>query len=88
MAENNTEDKRFKYMITMRWYVETDKDLVAGAQESDDKLLELLRHRADGSSSCSTCPTRNNEGYAILNYHYFMGEKKPVYMSVNKVKNK
>ena len=36
MAENNTEDKRFKYMITMRWYVETDKDLVAGAQESDD----------------------------------------------------
>ena len=37
MAENNTEDKRFKYLITMRWYVETDKDLVAGAQESDDK---------------------------------------------------
>ena len=88
MAENNTEDKRFKYIITMRWYVETDKDLVAGAQESDDKLLELLRHRSDGSSSCSTCPTRNNEGYAILNYHYFMGEKKPVYMSVDKVKNK
>jgi len=48
----------------------------------------LLRHRSDGSSSCSTCPTRNNEGYAILNYNYFMGEKKPVYMSVDKVKNK
>ncbi len=86
MTEETNKDNRFKYMITMRWYVETDEDLVAGSQESDDKLLELLRHREDGSSSCSTCPTRNNEGYAILNYHYFMGEKKPVYMSVDKVK--
>lgn len=86
MTEKQSEDNRYKYMITMRWYVETDEDLVAGAQESDDKLLELLRHRKDGSSSCSTCPTRNNEGYAILNYHYFMGEKKPAYMSVDKVK--
>lgn len=86
MTEKQSEDNRYKYMITMRWYVETDEDLVAGAQESDEKLLELLRHRKDGSSSCSTCPTRNNEGYAILNYHYFMGEKKPAYMSVDKVK--
>ena len=45
MVKNNNEDKHFKYLITMRWYVETDEDLVAGAKESDDKLLELLRHR-------------------------------------------
>ena len=86
MTEEKKKDNRFKYMITMRWYVETDEDLVAGSQESDDKLLDLLRHREDGSKSCSNCPTRNNEGHAILNYHCFMGEKKPVYMSVDKVK--
>ncbi len=86
MAEKKTEDKRFKYLVTMRWYVETDEDMVAGAPETDQKLLELLRHRDDGSTSCSTCPTRNNEGYAILNFNYFMGDKKPVYMSVDKVK--
>lgn len=86
MTEQNIEQKKYKYMITMRWYVETDEDLVAGAYESDQKLLELLRHRADGTASCATCPTRNNEGFAILNYHYFMGAKKPVYMSVDKVK--
>jgi len=44
MAEKKTEDKRFKYLITMRWYVETDEDMVAGAQETDQKLLELLTH--------------------------------------------
>lgn len=87
MSENNTDKKQFKYLITMRWYVETDEDLVAGSQETDLKLLELLRHRENGSKSCSNCPTRNSEGYAILNYHYFMGEKKPVYMSVDKVKD-
>ncbi len=86
MTENNTEDKKFKYMITMRWYVETDEDMVAGAPETDEILLELLRHKEDGRESCSHCPTRNNEGYAILNYHYFMGDKKPVYMSVDKIK--
>ncbi|MFQ6677704.1 MAG: hypothetical protein ACE5D0_05220 [Fidelibacterota bacterium] len=86
MTENNTEDKKFKYLITMRWYVETDEDLVAGSPETDEKLLNLLRHKEDGRESCDQCPTRNNEGYAILNYHYFMGDKKPVYMSVDKVK--
>ncbi len=85
MSENNTEDQKYKYMITMRWYLETDENLVAGAEETDQKLLELLRHKEDGRESCTQCPTRNNEGYSILDYHYFMGEKKPVYMSVDKV---
>jgi hypothetical protein len=88
MSENKTDNTKFKYMITMRWYVETDEDMMAGAQETDQKLLELLRHKEDGSTCCSSCPTRNNEGYVILNYNYFMGDKKPVYMSVDKVKDK
>ncbi len=87
MTENNTEKKLNKYMITMRWYVETDEDLVAGAQDTDQKLLELLRHKEDGTESCSLCPTRNSEGYAILDYNYFAEEKKRVYMSVDKVKD-
>lgn len=45
MSENKTDNSKFKYMITMRWYVETDEDMVAGAQETDQKLLELLRHK-------------------------------------------
>ena len=80
MTAEAKEKKSFKYMVTMRWYVETDEELVPGAAETDNKILEILRHRKDGSKSCSTCPTRNNEGYSILDYHYFMGNKDP-YMS-------
>ena len=69
MSKNEKESKKFKYLVTMRWYVETDEDLVAGSAESDEKLLEMVRHRNDGSKSCSTCPTRNHEGYGILDYH-------------------
>ena len=54
-------------------------------KETDNKLLEILRHRKDGSKSCSTCPTRNNEGYSILDYHNFMGNKDP-YMSTELIK--
>ena len=79
------ENKTFKYMVTMRWYIETDEELVPGAAETDNKLLEILRHRKDGSKSCSTCPTRNNEGYSILDYHYFMGNKDP-YISTDLIK--
>ena len=79
------ENKTFKYMVTMRWYIETDEELVPGAAETDNKLLEILRHRKDGSKSCSTCPTRNNEAYSILDYHNFMGNKDP-YMSTELIK--
>ena len=79
------ENKTFKYMVTMRWYIETDEELVPGAAEKDNKLLEILRHRKDGSKSCSTCPPRNNEGYSILDYHNFMGNKDP-YMSTELIK--
>ena len=85
MSDNGSEQKKYQYMVTMRWYVETDEELVAGAAETDEKLLEIVRHRKDGSKSCSTCPTRNNEGFAVLDYHYFMGDKKP-YMSTEMIK--
>ena len=87
MSDNGKESKKYKYLVTMRWYIETDKSLVAGAAETDEKLLEMVRHRKDGSKSCSTCPTRNHEGYGILDYHYFMGDKKPVYMSTELIKD-
>ena len=85
MSENGSEQKKYKYMITMRWYVETDEELVSGSQESDQKLLNLVRHRSNGKPCLPDCPTRNNEGYAVLDYHYFMGDKDP-YMSTEMIK--
>ena len=40
MSDNGSESKKYKYLVTMRWYVETDEELVAGATETDEKLLE------------------------------------------------
>lgn len=80
-----SEKKMYRYLVTLRWYIETDEDLVAGDSESDKTILEILRHRTDGSRSCKTCPTRNQEGYAILPHHDFMGNK-PVYMSTERIK--
>ena len=51
------------------------------------KLLDLVRHRSNGEPCLDDCPTRNNEGYAVLDYHYFMGDKEP-YMSTEMIKNK
>lgn len=79
-----TEKKMYRYLVTLRWYIETDENLVAGSKEADDKILEILRHRIDGSRSCNRCPTRHNQGHAILAHHDFMGDK-PVYMSKEKI---
>ena len=38
MSDNGKESKKYKYLVTMRWYIETDKALVAGAAETDEKL--------------------------------------------------
>ncbi|MFQ6674877.1 MAG: hypothetical protein ACE5LH_00885 [Fidelibacterota bacterium] len=78
-----SEKNRYRYLVTLRWYVETDEELVEGAEESDAKILDILRHRINGTRSCRTCPTRHPNGYAILRHHDFMGEK-PVYMSPEK----
>jgi len=83
MSEKN-EKKAYRYLVTLRWYVETDEELVAGAAETDDKILGIVRHRSNGTTSCSTCPTRNEQGYAILPHHDFMGNK-PVYMTTEKI---
>tara|TARA_X000001036_G_C20668736_1_gene801665 strand:+ start:1023 stop:1181 length:159 start_codon:yes stop_codon:yes gene_type:complete len=45
MSDNGSEQKKYQYMVTMRWYVETDEELVAGAADTDEKLLEIVRHR-------------------------------------------
>tara|TARA_Y100000590_G_scaffold399306_2_gene482428 strand:+ start:16369 stop:16626 length:258 start_codon:yes stop_codon:yes gene_type:complete len=83
MSEDN-EEKTYRYLVTLRWYVETDEELVAGAAETDDKILDIVRHRSNGTTSCSTCPTRNQQGYAILPHHDFMGNK-PVYITTEKI---
>ena len=80
------EKKSYRYLVTLRWYIETDEELVAGADETDKKILEIVRHRSNGSASCSSCPTRSQQGYAILPYHNFMG-KKPVYMTTEQIKD-
>ena len=85
MMSEDKEKKPYRYLVTLRWYVETDDELVAGADETDNKILNLVRHRTNGTASCSTCPTRNQHGYAILPHHDFMGNK-PVYMTTKQVK--
>ena len=85
MSKKDNESKKNKYLVTMRWYVETDEKLVAGASETDKKLLDLVQRKVDGRPSCKSCPTRNYEGYGILDYHHFMGDNKKVYMSSDKI---
>ena len=38
MSAEAKENKSFKYMVTMRWYIETDEELVPGAAETDNKI--------------------------------------------------
>ena len=42
MSAEAKENKSFKYKVTMLWYIETDEELVPGAAETDNKLLEIL----------------------------------------------
>ena len=60
MSKENS-DKKYKYLVTTRWYVETNEELVAGAAETDEKILDLVQHRTNGKPSCKTCPTRSYE---------------------------
>ena len=85
MSKKVKESKKYKYLVTMRWYVETDEKLVAGASETDKKLLSLVQRKNDGRPVSKSCPTRHYEGYAILDYHHFMGDNKKVYMSSDQV---
>lgn len=68
-----------KYLITLRWFVESEEEV------TDDKVLEILQHRKDGTPSCPNCPTRNAHGFAVLDHQDFM-ERKPVYISTKEIK--
>ena len=68
---NKKEKKKFKYLVTMRWYVATDEDLVSGAIETDNKLLNLVQHRSNGEPCSDNSPTKNFQGYAVLPHHDF-----------------
>jgi len=87
MSDNGNEPKKYRYLVTTRWYVETDEELVSGATETDEKLLDLVRRQSNGKPCLPDCPTKNIEGYGILDYHYFMGDNKTVYMSTDKIKD-
>ena len=78
MSDNGNEPKKYRYLVTTRWYVETDEELVAGATETDEKLLDLVRRQSNGKPCLPDCPTKNIEGYGILDYHYFMGDNKDI----------
>ena len=54
--------KKYKYLITMKWFVETDEELVSGATETDEKLLDLVRHRSNGEPCLPDCPTGTSRG--------------------------
>jgi hypothetical protein len=69
-----------KYLITLRWFVESEEEV------DDEKVLEILQHRKNGTPSCSTCPTRNAHGYAVLDHQDFMVNK-PVYISTQELKD-
>ncbi|NQV38049.1 MAG: hypothetical protein HQ509_08615 [Candidatus Marinimicrobia bacterium] len=69
-----------KYLITLRWFVESDEDI------TDDKVLEILQHKKDGREACSSCPTRNAHGTAVLDHQAFM-DRKPTYISTEQIKS-
>ena len=46
------ERKSYRYLVTLRWYVETDEELVAGGDETNNKILDIVRHRTNGTTSC------------------------------------
>jgi hypothetical protein len=68
-----------KYVITLSWIVETDEHLVPGIPEVDEKLLDIVRHKAGVRSSCATCPARFPSSYTIKQMDIAVDG--PVYMS-------
>ncbi len=78
MAKKNT------YHITLNWYVESDLKLSPRSKDSDERILDVLRHRLNGTTSCSSCPTRTPNGYTIAKtYNKNPGDK--IYMSVDSI---
>ena len=79
-----------QYIVTMRWYVESDdlfekESMVLSKKDKKKKIIDILKHRENGTECCSNCPTHKNESSVVLDWKDFY-EKKPIYMSVNKVR--
>jgi hypothetical protein len=79
-----------QYVVTMRWYVESDEQIEEelasfNLEDKNEKILDILRHRENGTECCSICPMNLNESSIVLDWKDFYG-KKPIYMSVDKIK--
>ena len=80
-----------QYVVTMRWYVESDEQLEKEMKDLDiedknEKILNILQHRGNGTVCCGICPTRSSESSVVLDWKDFY-DKKPIYMSVKKTKS-
>ena len=79
-----------RYVVTMRWYIESDEQMEdeiknLSLKDKNEKILNILRRRTNGSECCSSCPTQNNESEVILDWKDFY-DKKPIYMSIKNIK--
>jgi len=79
-----------QFVVTMRWYVESDEQLEEeleslSLEDKNEKILDILRHRENGTECCGSCPINSNESAVILDWKEFYG-KKPIYMSIDKIK--
>ena len=79
-----------QYVVTMRWYVESNEQFEGeleslNLEDKNKKILDILRHRENGTECCGSCPLNSNESSVVLDWKNFYG-KKPIYMSVDKIK--
>ena len=77
-----------QYVVTMRWYVESDEQLEKemkdlNLEDKNEKIINILQHRENGTGCCGICPTRSSESSVVLDWKDFY-DKKPIYMSIEK----
>jgi len=72
------------FHVTISWYIESDAKLIPRSFDNDAQILEVLRHRLNGTPCCSTCPTRTPGDYTIVkSYNH---DKNPgIYMSIDSI---
>ncbi len=79
-----------KYVVTMRWYVETndnfEKELTEiSIEEKKKRIVELIRYKSNGEKCSDICATRNCESFVVLDWKDFY-DKKPIYISTKDIK--
>ena len=77
-------NKKNVYHVTLHWYVESDVKLTPRSQETDERILDVLRHRINGTPSCSSCPTRTPDNYTIVK-SYDTDPDNKIYMSIDRI---